>query len=204
MIPTAMKQEENKPLTGVEKLWSDLKNLDPIDVTRRTGSRHLDGMYIVEFMKGEYEIDPAKSLIKAPETHPLRGGELELLLLAYLVDAKNIDVTGRWISEKEIPGGSLFFAGPHKMPLDPIASRYGNDPGAFIERAVELGGKPLEYGDASAAFDALPRIPVAFVLWEADDEFPAEVTVMFDETVSKHIPVDVCLALVGSTVGFLV
>ncbi len=199
-----MKGSNTRPPTGAEKLWRDLAALNCADVTRRTRAEFVDGVYRLDHMRGVYTIDPAARTIEVPETHPPADEELALLLLAYLVDLKEREPVGRWISEKEIPGGSLFFTGPHALPLDPIAAAYGEAPAAFASRAAELGGRRLEYGDASAAFDALFRIPVAFVLWEADDEFPAQATVMFDETISTHLPVDVVLALVRRTVKFLV
>ncbi|MBT3276304.1 MAG: DUF3786 domain-containing protein [Spirochaetales bacterium] len=192
------------PLSGTDKLWSDLGNLDPTVVCKNTLCRYESGMYVVPFMGGDYLVDPADQSVKVPDGHPPGHGELTLLILAYLVDGEELELGGKWISEKEVPGGSIFFTGPHKMPLDPIASRYGSDPGTLLSKAASLGGTALEFGDASIGFKALPRIPCAFVLWTEDDEFPAEVTVMFDETIPKHLPVDVILALVSSVVKFLV
>lgn len=192
-----------EPLTGTDKLWSDLSALEPPEVCARTGTSFSSGCYEIAFMDGRYRLDMTSQSVTGPEGHPVPAGELGLLLLAYLVDAKDIELGGKWISEKEVPGGSLFFTGPHKMPVDGIAAKYGTSPKDLIARAEALGGTALEYGDASVAFKALPRIPLAFVLWEVDDEFPAEVTVMFDETIKQHIPVDVILALVSSVVKFL-
>jgi Domain of unknown function (DUF3786) len=194
----------NAPLTGIGKLWSNLADLKPDDVCRKTLSRFHDGVYTVIFMGGEYRIEPGECTVTVPEGHPAGGGELTLLLLAYLVDAEELALGGKWISEKDVPGGSIFFTGPHKMPLDPIAARFGSDPEGFLKTAAGLGGIALEFGDASVGFNPLPRIPCAFVLWTEDDEFPAEVTVMFDETIPKHLPVDIILALVSSVVKFLV
>ncbi len=192
-----------EPLTGTDKLWSDLSSLEPTDVCARTGAQFLSGCYELPFMNGLYGLDVTSRSVTVPGDHPSANGELALLFLAYLVDALDIELGGKWISEKEVPGGSLFFTGPHKMPVDGIAQKYGIRPKNLIAKAETFGGTSLEYGDASVAFTALPRIPLAFVLWEEDDEFPAEVTVMFDETIHRHIPVDVILALVSSVVRFL-
>jgi hypothetical protein len=192
-----------EPLTGTDKLWSDLSSLEPKDVCARSGTSFSSGCYEIDFMNGRYRLDIADRSVSGPESHPPSDGELALLFLAYLVDAKDMELGGKWISEKEVPGGSLFFTGPHKMPVDGIAGKYGTAPKGLVTKALVFGGTALEYGDASVAFKALPRIPLAFVLWEEDDEFPAEVTVMFDETIHRHIPVDVILALVSSVVKFL-
>lgn len=188
--------------TGADKLWADLADLDVDEVCSRAQVSYESGVFLIPFMGEVYRLSCDDHTIVVPEGMPESDGELELLFLAYLVDAKEIGLGGKWISEKEVPGGSLFFTGPHSMPVSGIKERYGTSPADFIERAGELGATTLDYGDASVAFTALPRLPVAFVLWEEDDEFPPEVTVMFDESIPSHIPVDVVLALVSSVVKF--
>jgi hypothetical protein len=36
----------------------------------------------------------------------------------------------------------------------------------------------------------LPRVPVAVLWWDADDEFPARAELLFDQTAPKHLPID--------------
>jgi hypothetical protein len=38
---------------------------------------------------------------------------------------------------------------------------------------------------------------VTLILWEKDDEFPAEIKVNFDRTVSGHLPLDIIWATVN-------
>jgi hypothetical protein len=53
----------------------------------------------------------------------------------------------------------------------------------------------LDFGDASFAFEPLPRIPLACVLYAADEEFPARVTFLFDSTIEFQLPMEIILAL---------
>ena len=53
-----------------------------------------------------------------------------------------------------------------------------------------------EYGDLGLEFQALPRVPVACVLWVEDEEFPARVSFLFDPSIESHLQLDVVLALV--------
>jgi hypothetical protein len=121
--------------------------------------------------------------------------ELELLLLIYLIRSTEIEPSGRWINEKQLPGGSNFFTGPHHLPTDILEKRYGTDVEMFRRHADQLEGKPLDFGDAAFAFEPLPRIPLACVLYAADEEFPARVTFLFDSTIEYQLPLDIVLAL---------
>ena len=53
----------------------------------------------------------------------------------------------------------------------------------------------MDFGDASFAFEPLPRIPLACVLFAADEEFPARVTFLFDSTIEFQLPMEIILAL---------
>jgi hypothetical protein len=127
---------------------------------------------------------------------PLAGdGEFELLMLIYLIRASEIEPSGRWINEKQLPGGSNFFTGPHHLPTDTLEQCYGSDIQRFRSRCGQLGGTALDFGDASYAFEALPRIPLACVLYAADEEFPARVTFLFDSTIEFQVPMEIILSL---------
>jgi hypothetical protein len=116
-------------------------------------------------------------------------------VLIYLIRATEIEPSGKWVNEKQLPGGSNFFSGPHHLPTDRLQQRYGTDLESFRRHCLQAGGKPLEFGDASFAFEPLPRIPLACVLWAADEEFPARVSFLFDSTILYQLPMEIILAL---------
>jgi hypothetical protein len=61
---------------------------------------------------------------------------------------------------------------------------------------MELGGIHAEHGDASIRFLPFPEIPVTYVLWRADDEFPASVSVLFDASIGRWLALDMIFTLV--------
>jgi hypothetical protein len=197
------------------KLWAELKALDSGRVAARaavsveaagqgesngTGRRRGGAVYLVRFMDRVYRVAPREEKICGVVPDP----ELELLLLYYLIHAKEEEAEGRWVSEKELAGGSLFFQGVHALPVQPLIGRFGRDAAGFRRVCAGLQGDALEFGDAAFSFPALPRVPVGLVLWEADVEFPARVTGLFDASLSVHFPPDMVLALVSCVVARIV
>jgi len=73
---------------------------------------------------------------------------------------------------------------------------FGEDREAFLSAGRRLEGEVRDLGDAAICLPVLPRVPVTLILWEKDDEFPAEITVNFDSTVSSHLPLDIIWAVV--------
>ena len=190
-----------------EKQWRELQASGPAEVCRRAAVRfEAAKCYVVPFLEQEFRVYPDAEQIAGPagETLP-EDPEFTLLLLAYLLSAQNVPLTGKWISEKDFQGGSLFFKGPHALPVKPLIAHFGNAPEQFLAAGKALGGQRItDYGDAALEFQALPRIPVRCVLWAADDEFPARVTFLFDASLAAHFPLDVVLASVHCVTKHLI
>lgn len=182
--------------SGRQKHWLDLAALDPKEVEKRTGVAWREDCYHLPLLGTPYRVEPASARIHCPGDDPLAGdAEFELLMLIYLIRATEIEPSGRWVNEKQLPGGSNFFTGPHHLPADTLEQRYGSDVEMFRRHCLQLGGKALDFGDASFAFEPLPRIPLACVLFSADEEFPARVTFLFDSTIEFQLPMEIILSL---------
>ncbi len=184
---------------SVDKIFfEDLAGEDPDDVCRRALCRYdAEGKrYILEAWGDEYVIDPHQSRIDRLSEGCRRPHDyVHLFIVHYLLTSKEIDIRGDWISEKDIPGGVGFFRGPHEIPTHLITARYGENPEEFKTCCERLGGAPLEMADAAYAFQIAPRIPVAVLFWEGDDEFPAESKLLFDKSIADHLALDIIYAL---------
>jgi hypothetical protein len=132
----------------------------------------------------------------SPRPSRMLSKELQILLIRYLVTNNGGEPTGESISEKDLPGGVTYFQGPHSLQVSPIAHRYGTDPDAFEQRGRELGGTPGTCGDKAMTFLPFPLMPVTYVLWKQDEEFPASVTVVFDRSIGRWFELDMVFALV--------
>jgi hypothetical protein len=200
-----MQESTFTPHPQGDKLWKDLQHLKPEDVSRRA-SVQFDGkgVYTVVFMGKRYHLYVNEERIEGPEGDSLvSDDEFHLLLLSYLNSAQDVSFLGKWVSEKELQGGELFFRGPHALPTAPLIERFGKNPEKFLEVGTALGGTKIDYGDVALEFMALPRIPVVCVLWAEDEEFPARVSFLFDPSIDSQLHTDVILGLVRCMVTTL-
>jgi hypothetical protein len=108
-------------------------------------------------------------------------------VLHYLLESRLKPLSGQWASEKDLPGGELFFRGPHAFPAAPLLALFGTDPSLFQAAAERLGGTPVPMGDAAYRLWALPRIPILLILWGGDDEFEPVLHIRFDKSVTDHL-----------------
>lgn len=187
--------------------WERLETADPMDVQFRTGVSYKSNkkIYEVPFLNELLCCDPENRLI-----FPIKADskivctfDVYLVVLTYLLDARAIEPSGNLVSEKELKDGAFFFRGPHALLTQPLAERFGEDGNDFLEKGRGLGGKPVSFADVAFKLLLLPKIPVVYMLWLKDEEFPAEVLVNFDKTITEHFPLDVVWASVNVLTGLL-
>ena len=159
--------------------WDEFARLDPETVCNRTLADYQvkQRAYTLPVLNQDYVILPHQRGIKrltegGTLTEEDLTKEFTLMLLFYLLRAKNIPLARKWISEKDLPGGETFFRGPHALSVDLVEKKYGQNPEGFIEAGKLLGGTPVRFGDTSIALDVFPRIPIIYILWMGDEEFP--------------------------------
>ena len=192
---------EEYPIHRLDVLhWDRLRSLKPEDVVMRSKcSLHATcAYYEIECLGDTVWVDPQEKRFISPlgEVFEPRM-ECALAILVYLIEAKNIPLSGHLVSVKDLKGGEMFFRGPHSFPVALLEEKFGNDVKGFSAAGVKCGGSKGTHGDASFQLMAFPRVPIRAVLWRADEDFPARINFLFDSTIEQHIPFDVIYGLVS-------
>ncbi len=184
--------------------WDELARLNPETVCIRTMADYQvrQGGYTLSILNQDYVVLPHQREIKRfIEGATSKGEDLTkeftLMVLFYLLKTKNIPLDRKWISEKDLLGGEAFFRGPHALSVDLIEKKYGDNPEGFVEAGKALGGTPVRFGDKSIAIDVFPRIPIIYILWMGDEEFPAKAGVLFDASIGSHFTLDMIWVMVN-------
>lgn len=94
---------------------------------------------------------------------------------------------GEWVNFAGLRGTAPFDPAYRKSVLRPLAETFsGHLP--ELERAAEaLGALKLGYGDLSFQLDAFACMPLRFLFWEGDEEFPAQANILFDRSATDFI-----------------
>lgn len=113
-----------------------------------------------------------------------------IILLHYINTADGRQPAGNIVAYEDIPGCRHYHPVFEKRVTKPLQSAFGRDKYAFLEAGAALGGTKEEYGDASITLYALPRVPVTFILWEGDEEFPPLARALFDPSITGYLPLE--------------
>ncbi len=181
-----------------DSYFIELAGQKPADICRQALCSYdsAKAVYTGEFWTDKYTIDPKKLSITGVNNDFKPVHEyFYLFIIYYLLKGKEINLSGEWISDKDIPGGSTFFRGPHDIPTNLICNRFNNDIDAFKKRCRQLQGTSVAMGDAAFTFRIAPRIPVTVLYWLGDDDFPPEAKILYDKSISEHLTLDIIFAL---------
>jgi hypothetical protein len=74
--------------------------------------------------------------------------------------------------------------------VKPLVRAFGYDRPAVLAAGRSRGAKEEEFGDAALKLFAFPKVPVTFVLWEGDTEFPPSARALFDPSVTGYLPLE--------------
>jgi len=186
--------------------WEKLSKLHPTDVCNRTEAVYnpsREGFVLGVFNLRYLILPKGKKILRTEWNDQTVEEELDpffyLMTLYYLIEAKDVKPAHRWVSEKDLKGGSTFFRGPHRLHVEELETLYGKDPEAFLRAGIRLGGSEILFGDRGFALEVFSKVPLAYVLWKGDDEFPARVNVLFDPTIESHLSLDVIWGMVAET-----
>jgi hypothetical protein len=152
---------------------AEMGDIEPLCLNSGAEYKIIDSIPVIslDYLNRRYQVRLPEvdiSLADSDEEVPLKD---KILLLHYLIQAKGTPLANKTIAYKELPEGTVYFRTFHK-------------------RAKGLGGKKADYGDVAVTVMAFKKVPITFVLWKGDEEFPPNGSILFDATVSDYLSIE--------------
>ncbi|MEW6716505.1 MAG: DUF3786 domain-containing protein [Chloroflexota bacterium] len=198
-------QDSDTLAQRLEELHTELRKADPWMLADRTGATYLPtGEGVGEFRSyvwGE------EVVVNVPEysAHKAESGEeldpfTQTLLAYYFHTSDGKRPTGQWIAFTELPAGQFYTKAFQGYTGQLLAYTFHNNLESFKQAAKTLGGRKESLGDCSYSFQVLPLVRLMVACWQGDEDFPPSYRILFDESISHHLPTDAC-AILGSTLS---
>lgn len=177
--------------------WKQLSAADPRDICRNSQAEYLPaynkaGRYCLNCLNETWLIEPEKQNISKIDGTANLGwdSQLPFLVLVYLCSATKASLSGEYTSPRDLFPGIDLFQSNLSLETAEIEKRYGLDSSAFNDAALRFGGRSVQTADAGARFSIFPKFGAEYLLWLADDEFGAALTILVDRSTVEHIPAD--------------
>jgi hypothetical protein len=111
----------------------------------------------------------------------------QVLIVHYLNGVKDIPPTHKTVSFKDIPSGAFYYPAFAQRSINPLLRTFGQDPRTLECAAKQLGGEPARGGDLGITLRVFPKAPVTLLFWFGDEEFPPDLTMLFDATIQEFL-----------------
>ncbi len=109
----------------------------------------------------------------------------KILILHYLSNADNKELSGRLITYRQIKSGAGYFPAFEKRSTIPFTNYFSNNSDSLVKAAEHINGEKSDLGDISVIIPAFPKVPLYYVIHLEDDEFPASGNILFDEIIEN-------------------
>jgi hypothetical protein len=189
------RQLENLAAVDI-KAQAEAMGLELDGTGKAARARFLGRDYLVS---NEGVLDPAKRNVTVDTTS---------VLAHYMASRGRGEVSAEFVPIGRLTGiatGSGM--SPSEQLSKPLGDKFGSDYEAFRKAALALGAEHVGLSQAGAqayVFGDLPKLPVRVEFFEADDEFDAEIKVLFSSNATNFVMYEVLeLAIMCLVVSLL-
>ncbi|MFO8101188.1 MAG: DUF3786 domain-containing protein [Dehalococcoidia bacterium] len=183
---------------ALEKALADFGGLRPFVAASKSGTDFADDRFIIPFFNRKFRLSYPDGEIEEVDGEEGYPEWLPILLMHYLSQADGTAVADTWITYRQLPGANLSEQRFMGMCINPLKRAFGEDIEGFKRGALALGGEGMNRsGDAAFRFRALPKVPMACILYLGDDEVAPAISVLFDASAPAYLPTE-DLSLLGT------
>lgn len=192
----------SKLIHALNKYREDFLKADPAKMAELAEGRWESPNIYIRFINKEVAVN-----CDTGDVTPEPPGILEhILILKYLLEAKGMEAPtpeDEYIAFRQLPCGSHHQNAFNAEVIKPLAETFGHDLPRFAQVAQGLGGIKSSGGDMAYTIYYFPKISLRIIIWEADEEFPAQSAFLFDKRSQFHMDTDGLNELANSLAAIL-
>lgn len=174
--------------TLIANLKADIGKIPFLNIAEGIGADLVNGSLRLNAMNKEFTIS-SKGEIKS-EGHITPW--LKILLLNYIKNSGNSNLSNKWVSFSELKNGMLkanTFKSECEDALNSILNDYFDKSDTIFSG---LGARRLQGLSTENAWTLklLPKIPVLILYWQKEDDFPSQTKILFDSSADQFLDVE--------------
>ena len=109
------------------------------------------------------------------------ASNVRILLARLIMEGTIVAAGGKMLAYTDMPWGNVYAQQFRGRCILRLAGTYGSNIAGFISACEAMGGIKAASGDVSYDLPFLPGLTVRLILWEGDDEFPAQAQILFSD-----------------------
>jgi len=182
----------------LDKLQQRMADIDLTAVAPLIGATVKDNRLVINSLGKDFMVDRQGNLLS--ECHVIPW--VKAPLLSYITNKTHGDITGRWISFRELKGGidwQGLFTSRCETPLRKLA----DDNPHLLEDLIDLFmGRAIDWYQADIALilHPLPKIPILICYQAPEDDLESTLTIFFDECCGTNLHIKAIFTLCSGLV----
>ena len=174
----------------------------------RTFGLEADAAYLyIRFFDGRYRIERQTAAVErqAPDgqyTGPCGFNEVMSIYDALCYPKGAPQLSGRWCTAASLPGTAHASLLERRM-CERQESLFDRRQAAFARACRAMGAQPVPMGDLGFRFEAFPFLPLVLRFYASDEEFPPQLSVLWDSHVLDFVHYETIYYIAGYLLGRL-
>ena len=122
--------------------------------------------------------------------HPEREAEFTTAMNIYSLlyySGSAPALSGIWVPLREVKRAYPFASAFQNRALEPFARYFDGKREALLRAGEQLGFQRIPFSDAGFEAMAFSCLPVRFLFWDGDEEFPAQANILFDSNITDFV-----------------
>jgi hypothetical protein len=199
-VQTPAEQEEELAL---EPLKKSVASIDFSSSAERLDARFSGGRLTINCLGKDFSVDTEGNVFSDCHVHHWIVGPL----LSYVITCAGKPLSGKWVQFKELKKGgadwSRLFRQRCEKPLKQIIDSHAD----LFELMIQIfNGEPVpteSSADISIVLYPLPKVPILFLYWSAEDGIDSQLSVLFDSSADANLGIEAIYSLaVGLVIMF--
>ena len=173
----------------LEMLKQQFAGVDLAEAAKRIGGIYRDGRLTVKVMGKDLSVDQDCNFYSSLHVNHW----LTVPFLTYIIGCRGVELTGNWMSFREIPGGKErypLFQKRCEEGMKRVADVYTD---LFDDMAHLFQGNQVKSkfdSDISVVLSILPKAPMMICYWKPDDGMASSLNLFFDSSVGQNLGCD--------------
>ena len=169
-----------------------LEKKEPREAARNAGAEYNPETeeILITYLGDAFRVSYPDGKVEPAENGKEVSLTVKILILHYLNTANGAPLQGKLISFKELPDGAIYIEPFTRRAIKPMLNLFAERQGEFVELAKSMGAVIQSLGDTSVTIFPFPNVPITYVIWSGDDEFPASGNILFDASAPFYLPTE--------------
>jgi len=182
-----------------------LAGKEPVEVARNAGAGYDPEirMFKVIYLGETFTVSFPDGAVNLPGKDQEVPIVTKILILHYLATANGAPLQNKYISFKELPDGAIYIEPFTNRAIRPMLKYFADYQREFVDLTKTLDAREESLGDTSVTVFPFPRVPITYVIWSGDDEFPASGNILFDASAPCYLPTEDYALLSGLIIHHL-